>query len=49
MNLNPAVKSIVNDKNYFKNAAPMLFGNEFAKLETERVDQTKAIYKFAKP
>ena len=49
MNLNLAVKGMVNDKNYFKNAAPMLFGNKFGKLETERVGQTKAIYKFAKP
>ena len=49
MNLNPALKSMANDEKSFKNAAPMLFGNEFAKLATERVDQLKAISKFSKP
>ena len=49
MNLNPALKSMANDKKSFKNAAPMLFGDEFAKLATERVDQLKAISKFSKP
>ena len=32
----------------FKNAAPILFGDEFAKLATERVYQLKAISKFSK-
>ena len=49
MNLNPALKSMANDEKSFKNAAPMLFGDEFAKLATERVDQLKAISKFSKP
>ena len=49
MNLNPALKSMANDKKSFKNAAPMLFGDEFVKLATERVDQLKAISKFSKP
>ena len=47
MNLNPALKSMANDEKSFKNAAPMLFGDEFAKLATERVDQLKAISKFS--
>ena len=49
MNLNPALKSMANDEESFKNAAPMLFGDEFAKLATERVDQLEAISKFSKP
>ena len=49
MNLNPALKSMVNDKKSFKNGVPMLFGDELAKLATERVDQLKAISKFSKP
>lgn len=49
MNLNPALKSMANDEKSFKKAAPMLFGDEFAKLATERVDQLKAISKFLKP
>ena len=49
MNLNLALKSMANDKKSFKNAAPMLFGDEFATLATERVDQLKAISKFLKP
>ena len=48
MNLNPALKSMANDEKSFKNA-PMLFGDEFAKLATERVDQLKAISKCSKP
>ena len=49
MNLNPALKSMANDEKSFKNAAPILFGDEFVKLATERVDQLKAISKFLKP
>ena len=48
MNLNPALKSMTNDEKSFKNVAPMLFVDEFAKLATERVDQLKAISKFSK-
>ena len=40
---------MTNDEKSFKNAAPTLFGDEFAKLATERVDQLKAISKFSKP
>ena len=48
-NLNLALKSMPNDEKSFKNVTPMLFGDEFAKLATERVDQLKAISKFLKP
>lgn len=41
MNLNYALKGIAKDKKSFKNAAPILFGDEFGKLATERVDQFK--------
>ena len=49
VNLNPVLKSMANDKKSFKNGVPMLFGNEFAKLATERVDLLKAVSKFSKP
>ena len=49
MNLNPAIKSMASDEKVFRKAAPMLFGDKFAKLATERVDQLKAISKFSKP
>ena len=49
MNLNPALKGMANDEKSFKNAALMLFGDELAKLATERVDQLKIISKFSKP
>ena len=49
MNLNPPIKSMASDEKVFRKAAPMLFGDEFAKLETERVDQLKVISKFPKP
>ena len=49
MNLNPAIKSMASDEKVFRKAAPMLFGDEFAKLAAERVDQLKAISKFSKP
>ena len=49
MNLNLSLKSMTNDEKSFKKAAPMLFGDEFVKLATERVDQLKAISKFSKP
>ena len=46
MNLDPVLKSIENHKKSLKKGVPMLFGDEFAKLITERVDQLKAISKF---
>ena len=49
INLNPPIKSMASDEKVFRKAAPMLFGDEFAKLATERVDQLKAISKFSKP
>ena len=49
MNLYPALKSMANNEKSFKNASPVLFEDEFAKLATERVDQLKAISKFSKP
>ena len=42
MNVNPALKSI---GNAFQQAAPMLFGEEFAKKATDRVEAVKAIKK----
>ena len=38
MDLNQAIKSMASDEKVFRKAAPMLFGDEFAKLATERVD-----------
>ena len=51
MNVNPALKSMAEEENAFQQAAPMLFGEEFAKKATERVEAVKAINKitFSKP
>lgn len=49
LNLNPALNSMVSDEKVFRKAAPMLFGDEFAKLVRERVDQLKTIPQFSKP
>ena len=51
MNVNPALKSMVEEENAFQQATPMLFGEEFAKKATDRVEAVKAIKKitFSKP
>ena len=45
MNVNPALKSMANEENAFQQAAPMLFGEEFTKKATDRVEAIKAIKK----
>ena len=45
MNVNPTLKSMVEEENAFQQAAPMLFGEEFAKKATDRVEAVKAIKK----
>ena len=49
--LNPTLKSMVEEENAFQQAAPMLFGEEFAKKATDRVEAVKIIKKitFSKP
>ena len=51
MNVNPALKSMAEEENVFQQAAPMLFGEEFAKKATDRVEGVKAIKKitYSKP
>ena len=51
INVNPALKSTAEEENVFQQAAPMLFGEEFAKKATERVEAMKAIKKitYSKP
>ena len=49
MQLNPALKSLAEEENAFNKAAPMLFGDEFAKRATDRVEAVKAIKKLARP
>ena len=45
MNVNPPLKSMAKEENAFQQAAPMLFGEEFAKKATVRVEAVKAIKK----
>ena len=45
MNVNPALKSMAEEENAFQQAAPMLFGKEFAKKAMDRVEAVKAIKK----
>ena len=47
--LNPALKSMPSDAKVFRKAVPILFGDKFAKLATDRSDQLKAISWFSKP
>ena len=47
MNVNPALKSMANKENAFQQADPMLFGEEFAKKATDRVEAIKAIKKIS--
>ena len=47
MNVNPALKSMANQETAFQQAAPMLFGEEFAKKATDRVEAIKAIKKIS--
>ena len=51
MNVNPALKSMAEEENTFQQAGPMLFGEEFAKKATDRVEAVKAIKKitYSKP
>ena len=51
MNVNPALKSMAEEENAFRQAAPILFGKEFAKKATVRVEAVKAIKKitYSKP
>ena len=49
LQLNPALKSLAEEEKAFQNAAPMLFGEEFAKRATDRVEAVKAIKKLSKP
>ena len=51
MNVNPALKSMAEEENAFQQTAPLLFGEEFAKKATDRVEAVKAIKKitFSKP
>ena len=51
MNVNPALKSMVEEENAFQQAVPMLFGEEFANKATDRVEAVKAIKKitYSKP
>ena len=49
LKLNPSLKFMAEDKKNFESAAPMLFGEEFAKAATDRVDQVKAIKKISRP
>ena len=51
MNVNPALKSMAEEENAFQQAEPMLFGEEFAKKATDRVEAVKAIKKitYSKP
>ena len=49
MNVNSALKTMAEEEKGFQKAAPMLFGDEFAKLATERVEAVKPIKKLAKP
>ena len=51
MNVNHALKSMAEEENTFQQAAPMLFGKEFAKKATDRVEAVKAIKKitYSKP
>ena len=47
MNVNPALKYMADEENAFQQAAPMLFGKEFAKKATNRVETIKAIKKIS--
>ena len=47
MNVNPALKTMAEEEKGFQNAAPMLFGEAFAKQATERVEAVKAIKKLS--
>ena len=47
MNVNPALKYMAHEENAFQQAAPMLFGKEFAKKATNRVETIKAIKKIS--
>ena len=49
LQLNPALKSFTEEQKAFQNAAPMLFGEEFAKRATDRVEAVKAIKKLSRP
>ena len=49
LKLNPSLKFMAEDKKNFESAAPMLFGEEFAKAATDRVDQVKAMKKISRP
>ena len=49
LKLNPSLKFMAEDRKNFESAAPMLFGEEFAKSATTRVDQVKAMKKISKP
>ena len=47
MNVNPALKSMADKENAFQQAAPILFGEDFAKKTTDRVEAIKAIKKIS--
>ena len=49
LQLNPALKSLAEEQHAFSKAAPMLFGEEFAKRATDRVEAVKAIKKLNAP
>lgn len=49
LQLNPVLKSLVEEEKTFQKAAPMLFGEEFAKRATDRVEAVKAIKKLSRP
>ena len=49
LKLNPSLKFMAEDKKNFESAAPMLFGEEFAKAATDRVEQVKAMKKISRP
>ena len=49
LKLNPSLKFMAEDRKNFESAAPMLFGEEFAKSATTRVNQVKAMKKISKP
>ena len=49
LKLNPSLKFMAEDNKSFVSAAPMLFGEEFAKQATTTVDQVKAMKKLNFP
>ena len=49
LQLNPALSSLADEDKGFQKAAPMLFGEEFARRATDRVEAVKVIKKLSRP